>query len=530
MEAELAAIAAGSLKRAERPKPKPKADVSDLDRMVAESMKDVDEDMDDDDDDDNPDLLNELSEIADSSPVAEPMIVEPTTSAENSQQATLTARIDMYNTAIANAKQANDNSRARRFERGLKTLNTMLKQVNAGRPINADEIPPEIVVKPTIKPVEIPMTPPLIPARTAPLPPTPNEDSAALLIPELVPPISQPIAEPEKPAGKPINEEILDKLLERQREYKIAAVNAKKAQDLEKAKNFVKIIKMFDTVLVAARDGQEVDLSDMPPPPDELLPEMMAPPVSEPTEPMKEEAEKQNSAAQSLDETPPVATTIMESLVQRLNKYESVEKAAKDEGNTSKARRFGRIVKQYEDAIKLHRAGKAVPFDDLPTPPGFGPIPINNDMAQQSSMPLPKVPARPTTQPSTSETNSTGATPPPQRPSRSQDSASRLSGNHSNTALMNKTIAIIIERQKEYRDAAILAKKANEIDEAKEYLRIYKGLENLLDTAKGGLPIDLSTVRICLRCMVYGNSLFFALAANITGTTCKFRGYVYDRE
>lgn len=37
--------------------------------------------------------------------------------------------------------------------------------------------------------------------------------------------------------------------------------------------------------------------------------------------------------------------------------------------------RFGRIVKQYEDAIKKHKSGKPVPFDELPTPPGFGPIP-----------------------------------------------------------------------------------------------------------------------------------------------------------
>lgn len=506
MEAELAAIAAGTSKQTKRPKPKPQANISDLDRMVAESLKDVDEDMDDDDDDDNPDLLNELSEIADSSPVAEQMeVLQPTSTAEYSQQAMLTARIDMYNTAIANAKQAEDNSRARRFERGLKTLNTMLKQVNAGRPIDVNDIPPEIVVKPSTKPVEVPVDPPSVPVRAAPLPPTLAED---ILMPEVVPPRSDPpVAEPAK---KPINEAIINKLLERQREYKIAAINAKKAQDLEKAKNFVKIIKIFDTVLVAARDGQDVDLSDMPPPPDELRAEMMAA-APEPLEPKREEAENQNSAAQQVDDAPPpVAATIMESLMQRLDKYKSVEKAAKDEDNTSKARRFGRIIKQYEDAIKLHKAGKPVPFDELPTPPGFGPIPINNDAAPASALSrndpvaVPKLPAAPTAQPSTStnESNS-AATSPPQRPSRTEDPASRLSGNHSSTTLMNKTIATIIERQKEYRNAAVLAKKANEIDEAKEYLRIYKGLENLLDTAKGGLPIDLSTVRICLYCQVY---------------------------
>lgn len=33
------------------------------------------------------------------------------------------------------------------------------------------------------------------------------------------------------------------------------------------------------------------------------------------------------------------ATTVLEALTQRLDKYKSVEQAAKDEGNTSKARR-----------------------------------------------------------------------------------------------------------------------------------------------------------------------------------------------
>lgn len=36
---------------------------------------------------------------------------------------------------------------------------------------------------------------------------------------------------------------------------------------------------------------------------------------------------------------------------------------------------MGRIVKQYQDAIKLNKAGKTIPFDELPTPPGYGPIP-----------------------------------------------------------------------------------------------------------------------------------------------------------
>lgn len=39
--------------------------------------------------------------------------------------------------------------------------------------------------------------------------------------------------------------------------------------------------------------------------------------------------------------------------------------------NPSKVRRYGRIIKQFEQAIKLHKAGKPIPVDELPTPPGI---------------------------------------------------------------------------------------------------------------------------------------------------------------
>ena len=32
-------------------------------------------------------------------------------------------------------------------------------------------------------------------------------------------------------------------------------------------------------------------------------------------------------------------------------------------------------MQQYQDAIKNHKAGKPVAFEELPTPPGYAPIP-----------------------------------------------------------------------------------------------------------------------------------------------------------
>jgi len=64
--------------------------------------------------------------------------------------------------------------------------------------------------------------------------------------------------------------------------------------------------------------------------------------------------------------------------------------AAEDEGNSSKARRYGRICKQFEDAIKLYAHGKEVALDELPIPPGFPPLLLNsqdNDAAKPTSEP-----------------------------------------------------------------------------------------------------------------------------------------------
>lgn len=89
--------------------------------------------------------------------------------------------------------------------------------------------------------------------------------------------------------------------------------------------------------------------------------------------PPTETAEAVPSVESDVDiySAPPAPTTVMEALEQRLNKYRSAEQAARDDGDDRKVRRMGRIVKQYENAIKLHSAGKPIPLDELPTPPGI---------------------------------------------------------------------------------------------------------------------------------------------------------------
>lgn len=92
-----------------------------------------------------------------------------------------------------------------------------------------------------------------------------------------------------------------------------------------------------------------------------------------------------------------LASSVEEALLQRLEVYKKQVQSATEEGNSSKARRMGRVVKQFEDALKLHRAGKPVPVEELPTPPGYGPIPV--DGGAEKPPPVPLRPSKPKAEP-----------------------------------------------------------------------------------------------------------------------------------
>lgn len=52
----------------------------------------------------------------------------------------------------------------------------------------------------------------------------------------------------------------------------------------------------------------------------------------------------------------------------------------------------------------------------------------------------------------------------------------------------------LLERQRLFREAALEAKKRNEVEQAKEYLRHAKGFDPLIEATKNGLPIDATSV------------------------------------
>lgn len=59
-----------------------------------------------------------------------------------------------------------------------------------------------------------------------------------------------------------------------------------------------------------------------------------------------------------------------------------------------------------------------------------------------------------------------------------------------------KQLSLLLTRQKEWKEAAIDAKKAGNITKAKDCLRQAKGFDSLIEASRSGLPIDMSSVII----------------------------------
>ncbi|KAG8305448.1 hypothetical protein J6590_069787 [Homalodisca vitripennis] len=260
------------------------------------------------------------------------------------------------------------------------------------------------------------------------------------------------------------------------------------------------MLQQFDAVIAGLEAGQPVDLSAMPPPPSvPLLPAVQAPQISEVQKAGAPESEVGPPPELAVDAPEEfvveVPGTVLEALEQRMAKYKSQEDAAKEEGNSSKARRMGRIVKQYADAIKQHKAGKPIPVDELPTPPGYPPIPVEGGAKPP---PSPQPAAVPSPQP---------ASPLPLQPSPVQlvspqpSTSSDLSPDKPNVRKMGgshqeKQLHQLLEKQKQFKLAALQAKKKGEVNQAKEYLRIAKGFDKLIEASNCGLPVDMATVPV----------------------------------
>lgn len=551
LEAELAALTGGKAVRRERGRPKGKAPLpmEDIARMADECLRDVDDD-DDENLEDDEDLLAELQEVvgggeeeeeeeeesvsttastpAESSeavtpesPPAQQQHSAPVSSAApGSVQQTLEERVAMYQTALKNAKAAGEASKVRRLQRGLKSLQSLLTAVKKGRSVNEAEIPPPVATG-----ASGPRPPPPVP--TPPSDASPTEDSTPGEEPEPAAPVSSPVvpeitvetsAEPEiKPSEQTEenkseeNEATRTMLLERQKEYKMAALRAKRQGDKEKAMQFFRMSKGFDAAVEALGKGETVDLSCLPPALESSGGGNAAPVKVSPSIP--EVAPSPSASVPVASSAPAPPKDALEALEQRKAKYMEASAQAKASGDDRKARMHDRIAKQYQTAIRAHKAGKPVNFDELPVPPGFPPIPGQKSpeaeqgfvAALEAAEKLANADVNETAEDEEEEREEESKPEEPKKPlldlpsapqrkrtpSPSPDRRSQREALSPNSA---EQLEFLENRKKQFMKAALQAKQKNDLDQAKTLLRKAKGFDPMIEAARDGKPVDISQV------------------------------------
>lgn len=530
-----------------------------------------DDDEDNDIDLDDPELEAELGDIlglesptksAKSVTIPDDHPPQASTIASGQLCNLLQTRLKLYEDAKLASDSVGDTSKSRRFLRGIKTLQELLSKAKAGRVVDEADIPPIVAITtikkemppppstlstsqtppssespitpvsdflvpspepepdlptPTPPPRNLPpkLPPPLIPTPVSPPPPVPQRPAAPPPVPQRPEPVAPPTQVEEQPIPVKV---ILDPQVEvRMKEYKLAAVSLKRQGDVQAALQYLKLSKSLENSI---KSGEPINLNDYPPIPTEPVSsnpphseeppfQQSQPPPEEPTPAAPAPPPPENPLSDDIFGAPPPPKTISEALEQRLLKYKSEVEKATASSNSSKARRMGRIVKQYEEAITAYKKGKPVPFDDLPTPPGFAPIPVpggGGGVAIPASVPPPSIPAAVPIQPEVPQIPG-GTTPPkpggtgtsPGGTGTSPGTASMVNRSGKQAAgkltLQEKQLQAIILRQQQFKEAALNAKKRGDLNQAREFLRTAKGFDKLIQVSQAGLPVDMNTVR-----------------------------------
>ncbi|KAF5928988.1 hypothetical protein HPG69_018167 [Diceros bicornis minor] len=525
LEAEFLALVGGQPQALEKLKGKGPLPMEAIEKMASLCMRDLDEEEEGTDEEDveaDGDLL--------------PRATAPGPGVE----ATLQERLALYQRAIESARQAGDGAKMRRYDRGLKTLENLLASVRKGSAIDEADIPPPVAVGrgPAGPPSDAP----------APTPPVPEPRAFTE-----GPPLSAPASSlgSAKPPG-PCSPGPLAQLQSRQHEYKLAALHAKQQGDTAAATRLFRVAKSFDAVLEALSRGEPVDLSHLPPPPDQLPPDPPSPPPQPPAP----------ATVPSTPEVPPAPRTLLEALEQRMERYRTAAAQAKAKGDERKARMHERILKvrgprgrgggpadfarvaltpmspqQYQDAIRAHKAGRAVDVAALPVPPGFPPIQglEASEPAQQSLVgvletamklanrdegpededdeepkqvsptalqppqpsPRPHPPGHPSQDPPQQPRQPPKAHPPEvgvPSPGCPLPGCGLGSTRRRPVPTAQQQLAFLEGRKKQLLQAALRAKQKNDVEGAKMLLRQAKGLEPMLEASRSGLPVDITKV------------------------------------
>nr|XP_061791777.1 coiled-coil and C2 domain-containing protein 1A [Nerophis lumbriciformis] len=530
LEAELHNLMGGGGPQRKKRETKAPVPIADIERMAALCMKDLDEeDMDDDDLENDEDLLAELNDVLEDeeeirpahTPQAHRLSVTSQSSppANSSGPAGLECRVlermDMYKAAISSATASGESSKVRRYDRGLKTLQSMLTSVRKGKPINEDEMPPPVAVggkastaaepestkeQEMPEPAIIPYPPfnqkPLREAapaahNTKPVHLAPPQSPAASITPGT--PIISPLT-PSQPDTQ--HSELKQAVLSRQREYKLAALQAKQTGNIDLAKQHYITAKSLDSLVEAVDRSEVVDLGLLPPSPGDIIEETQPSSFSKVQTPAAPPPRQEPTAAL------PAPSNVAEALQQRMDIYKSAADGAKNKGDDRKARMHQRIVKQYQDSIKAHKAGRPVNLSDLPVPPGCPPL-QGSENDQQNFMGVLETAMKIANQdPDAEDEDSPKETAKPSMRHPAQKARSPVPQGPSGSttpklgAKAQQQVDFLLLRRQAFLRAALHSKKTKDMTAATQHLRHAKGLDPMIEAAKSGLPVDITKIPI----------------------------------
>ena len=278
-------------------------------------------------------------------------------------------------------------------------------------------------------------------------------------------------------------------LSERKEQYTSAMKQARVRGNGAKQKEYGQIAVQFGRVLKALGQGQEVDLTQMPGPPPgykskynvDLSQFSPSPkPRVATDEPAKSIPAMPQPEGDEIDPQIPVPKTPLEALEQRLVKYREGHKSALEKGESSRIRRLGRIIKQYEQAIRATRSGKPLDYSELPAPPGYPPIPTTSQEAPKPAKPVPKSP------------QSLGV--PVAGPKPTQSLPAPVMQRKPKPSLNDQQLAFVRKRKEELVTAARQTKAKGDRETALHYVKLYKGLQTMIESAENGLPVNLDEV------------------------------------
>uniref|UniRef100_A0A8C8DTP4 Coiled-coil and C2 domain containing 1B n=1 Tax=Oryzias sinensis TaxID=183150 RepID=A0A8C8DTP4_9TELE len=283
--------------------------------------------------------------------------------------------------------------------------------------------------------------------------------------------------------------------------YKSALQNAQTAGETSKAKRYHRGLKTLESMMAAVKTGKPINEAEIPPPvatgAPNAAPRPAAPPVpSAPEQKQPAEAEDpaglpgvpDSTAATSTAQSAPSAPKdALEALEQRRAKYAEASAQAKAAGDDRKARMHDRIAKQYQSAIRAHKAGKPVNFDELPVPPGFPPIPGQKAEGAEEGFIAALEAAN--------KLASTDLVVQDFFPAFEGCCSRKCQTAHTGGSRGGSgQLEFLENRKKQFMKAALQAKQKNDMEQAKNLLRTAKGFDPMIEATRSGKSVDISTV------------------------------------